>query len=342
MNPDSLFRLAIVGLGRVTHYYWPALETIPGLTVAAVCDRDRHKVDRWKNCQSNCPAFAEIPELWKQVNPDAFVVATPSASHYTVMQELLPYGKPILLEKPATSSANDWEQLLARINRQKSNVIIAFHSAFGREVLWFREHQEKWQDSLGKITGFSCGFYDPYLSNGQLQPGAKSLVSSWIDSGVNALSTISRFVRSLEPIESYFTYDSDSIDWHNHACFSFAIDGDNLGGRGHIKTHWGLGINRKTTHLYFAQTGHEIELDHNGQCVRLIDPKGQPQILADFAGERSRLVAHYEGVFADFYRHLQRGTDNLDYAMEIHRLLFSVYKRPYCLNPLTEESEGLR
>ncbi|MDJ1183016.1 Gfo/Idh/MocA family protein [Roseofilum casamattae] len=341
MNPDSLFRLAIVGLGRVTHYYWPALETIPGLTVVGVCDRDRRKVDGWNNYQSDCPAFVEIQELCKQVNPDAFVVATPSASHYTVMQELLPYGKPILLEKPATSSANDWEQLLAQIHRQKTNVIIAFHSAFSREVLWFREHQETWQDSLGNITGFSCGFYDPYASNGQLQPGAKSLVSSWIDSGVNALSTIAKFVRSLELIESHFTYNSDNIIWHSHSSFSFGINGNDFGGRGHIETHWGLGLNRKITHLYFAQTGHEIQLDHDRQCVRLIAPERQSKILADFAGEKSRLVAHYEGVFADFYRHLQRGTNNLDYAREIHQLLFAAYEKPYCLNPLTEKSEGL-
>jgi len=331
MTPVSPFRLGIIGLGNVTNYYWPALDNLEGLTVAGVSDRDRQKVDAWNHDYPHCPAFTHLRELYEQVNPDAVIIATSSPSHFTVTQEALSWHKPILLEKPATSSRTEWETLINQASQAQVPLAIAFHAAFGAEVLWFLEHQPELQQQYGNITGFFARFYDPYRVNGSLIPHAYSLISSWMDSGVNALSTISKLVSSLELTQSHFTPDftEPNLDIHSQVGFRFSTAENNCAGRGWIETHWGLGIKSKTTHLQFAQTGYELLLDHDRQQIVLTDPQGESILLADCATKTPRMVTHYQGVFAEFRNHLQQGTDNLEFAQKVHNLLYSAYESPY-------------
>ncbi len=337
MNQDTPLRLGVVGLGRVTSYYWPALETIPGLRVAGVCDRDHDKVTLWNQTSPHCPAFTDLQALAEQVNPDAFVVATTSSTHYAVTQALLPFGKPILLEKPATSSAAEFQRLITQVSTHQIPLIVAFHNQFSRELEWFLEQKNALEQSFGKITGFFSGFYDPYGESGTLKPHANSLISSWLDSGVNALSMIVKILDSLEIIESHFTKfpSHNDPDIHGYVQFSFAVNSGDRAGRGAIETHWGLGINHKKTRWQFGQTGYEILCNHNQEQVILIDPQGQSEILANCSGTQPRMVAHYQGVFQDFYHHCQQGTHNLALSQQIHHLLYQAYESPYnlSLNP---------
>jgi len=331
MTQVSIFRLGIIGLGKVTEYYWPALDRVEGLIVAGVSDRDRQKVDTWNHHYPHCPAFTHLHDLYEQVNPDAVIIATSSPSHYTVAQEALSWGKPILLEKPATSSRTEWETLIKQASQAQVPLAIAFHAAFGAEVLWFLEHQPELETTYGPITGFFAHFYDPYWVEGTLKPHAHSLISSWMDSGVNALSVISKLVRALEPTESYFTPNLTPFNGviHSQVGFKFSTAENNCAGRGWIETHWGLGIKSKTTHLQFAQTGHELLVDHDRQRLILTDPQGASSLLANCATAPPRMVTHYQGVFEDFYHHLQQGTDNLEFAQTVHHLLYSAYEAPH-------------
>ncbi|MDJ1169533.1 Gfo/Idh/MocA family oxidoreductase [Roseofilum sp. BLCC_M154] len=331
MNQVRCFRLAIIGLGEVTNYYWPALANREDLTVVGVVDCDRQKVDTWNNHYPHCPAFTSLNPLYEQVNPDAVIIATSSSSHYTVAQEALSWGKPILLEKPATASRGEWEALIEQASQAQVPLAIAFHAAFGAEVLWFLEHQSALEETYGPITGFFAHFYDPYWVDGILQPHAHSLISSWMDSGVNALSLIAKIVRNLELTQSYFTPDLTDSNGkiHSQVGFRFATAEGNCAGRGWIETHWGLGIKSKTTDLQFAKTGYELRLDHDRQRLLLTDPHGESSILADLTTEQPRMVNHYQGVFQDFRNHLQQGTDNLEFAQTVHHLLYSAYESPY-------------
>ncbi|MBP0030410.1 Gfo/Idh/MocA family oxidoreductase [Roseofilum sp. Guam] len=331
MTQASSFQLGIVGLGQVTDYYWPALAKVEGLNVVGVSDRDRQKVEAWNHRFPHCPAFTNLHELYKQVNPDAVIIATSSPSHYSVAQEALSWGKPILLEKPATASKTEWEALINQASQAQVPLIIAFHAAFGAEVLWFLEYQQALENVYGKITGFFAHFYDPYCVSGKVESDFYHLISSWMDSGVNALSVICKIVHSLELTQSHFTPDvtNPDRDIHSQVGFRFPTAQNNLAGRGWIETHWGLGIKSKTTYLQFAQTGHELLLDHDRESLVLTDPQGEASIIADCATEQARMVTHYQGVFENFRMHLQQGTNNLEFAQAVHGWLYSAYESPY-------------
>ncbi|MDJ1179167.1 Gfo/Idh/MocA family oxidoreductase [Roseofilum sp. BLCC_M91] len=330
MAQVSIFRLAIIGLGNVTQYYWPALAKVEGLTVVGVSDRDRQKVDTWNHHYPYCPAFTTLHELYEQLHPDAVIIATSSPSHYTVAQEALSWGKPILLEKPATRSREEWETLIHQASQAQVPLAIAFHAAFGAEILWFLDHQPELETTYGPITGFFAHFYDPYWV-GALKPHAHSLISSWMDSGVNALSVINKLIPALDLTQSHFTleFTHPHVDIHSQVGFKFATTDGHCAGRGWIETHWGLGIKSKTTHLQLAKTGYELLLDHDLQRLILTDPQGKSTILADCATETPRMVTHYQRVFEDFRNHLQQGTDNLEFAQSVHNLLYSAYEFPY-------------
>ena len=215
------------------------------------------------------------------------------------------------------------------VNRAKKNnlvFVIAFHDSFAKEVRWFiNNYQHQLYKALGPITGFGCGFYDPYILEGKLQEKAKSLGSSWLDSGINALSVIAKLVESLVVIEKRHVHIPfyPVGDIQSSVDFAFSIDGkDDSAGRGLIETNWCLGYSRKITNLYFAISKHQVILHHSNQQVLLIDKLMNKTILADFSTSAPRLTDQYVGVFNDFYNHLISSSNNLGFAWDIHQLLF--------------------
>lgn len=325
----QLNRLALVGLGQIARSQIQALRHLKQFELVAGCDRNPSQHSLLQLSNENIPFFTDLQLMLHEIQPDAVVVSTPSHSHYAIAQQVLNARTALLLEKPATPTLQELQNLISLAQTHQQVFVIAFHAAFAQEVLWFlKAYQTSLSSELQALTGFHCGFYDPYLLQGTLLDATRSLSSSWVDSGINALSIMEPLAQNLQLTEARLTtlpqYPCREIQ--ASVDFSFSTTGIDQAGRGLIETNWALGINRKQTRLFFALTQKEILLDHIHQQVWLIQNSGQRQLLADFSQSYPRLINHYIGVFTDFARHLQARSDNLDWACKLHQLLYAAYE----------------
>ena len=320
--------LAIIGLGHVSDYQLEALNYINNLSLRAACDIDRSKASKLND---NVMFDTEFKTILSDSSIDAILISTPNKEHYALAKEALHAGKDILLEKPATTTLKEYDQLVEIADYNKRFIHIAYHAAFAKDLLWFSNaFKEKYKSELGPISGFSCGFYDPLIIDGELQDEALSVGGSWIDSGINALSVIGKLIDpNLLEVEdckltSLAQYPISEIQ--GTVTFRFPIEVDDIAGVGTIDTNWTLNLNCKFSKLYFGETKSEILLDHSKQSVYKLTPDKKKERIFDGA-DKHRLVNHYIGVFEDFFESIKNRNSNIDYSRRLHEILYIPYSR---------------
>ena len=318
MSDTNILNLGVIGLGNIWKHQQKALKRLSNkYKIVAVCDTDINKTPD----DSKISFYPDYTELLKHNNLDAVLVSTPLDSHFKIAQCVLASKKHLLLEKPATQGMKEFDELGKLAITNEVQFVVAFHSAFAKDLLWFLDNR----NTFGKITGFRCNFYDPYFVTPNLPSRFSSLKGSWTDSGVNALSVIAELIKleDLKVDEALFSrlpaYPGES---QATVYFSFQDSSDNRIYRGIIDTNWMLGKNQKKTHLYFDEKSFEIILDHSEQSVSQLDSKSGKYDKLFSENNEKRLENQYIGVFNDFHRSCQNGISNYEKAREIHHLLF--------------------
>lgn len=121
-------RWGVIGLGDVVeHKSGPALQTVPGSSIAAVMRRDgvraedfarRHGVSRW---------YDDAQALVEDESVDAVYVATPPDSHAEHTIRAAAAGKPVYVEKPMARSAAECEAMIAACSRASVGLFVAYY-----------------------------------------------------------------------------------------------------------------------------------------------------------------------------------------------------------------------
>lgn len=324
-----MIRIALVGLGHIGKTHAQALERTPGFELVAGCDWDPVCA---QILPERCLFFDSHEELFTAGGFDTVVVATPNATHGAIAKEALLSGYHVIVEKPATVSMQEFDDLTALAEKNGLNLYFAFHAASGREVRALETHFDKAPETYGPVTAFHCRFFDPYInSSGYLVDHAKSLGDCWTDSAVNALSVLDRFVE-LDTLQTGSRRQSggrtESLEFDSvRMSYQFAVSEGNGAGLGLVETGWDQGLSYKATTLYFGQTGWVIHADHSEQSVARRNPSGDSALLATFEGDR--LFNHYLGVFDD-YRTLVESSQPMNglSARRIHAKFFEGIESP--------------
>lgn len=322
-------KIAIVGFGHIAPTaYIPALAHVPKLKLVAVVDKNPAVKEK---VPSGVSFYADTGEILDRKEADAVVVAVPQQEHYAVAKRCLEAGFDVLLEKPATETMDEFESLVKIAEQCGKLLVFNAHAAFGLDILWFKKCATTHPaiSVLGGITGFHIGFYDPYITSGELTPSGRSLGGSWRDSGVNALCSLEAlgvldfFTLRMEqnlPTKGLAPYEDQGC-----AHFSFAGNGGATL-RGTIDTNWTTGKNLKFTEIYYRD-GSVVLLHHSNEQVILRHADGREELLADCRNGCTRLVNHYVGVFDDFASRLEQRNGNTDIARAVHKLYFEFYDR---------------
>ena len=106
-----IFRVGVLGAG--THgerYVRHALQDVPGMTVTALCRRNR-EAGLELAARYGVRYHAEPESLIGDPEVDGVVVCTPPSSHFVLARAVLASGKPLLLEKPMTGLLTEAERL---------------------------------------------------------------------------------------------------------------------------------------------------------------------------------------------------------------------------------------
>jgi len=128
---------------------------------------DAHDLDpvRAEELPGNVHFHENLDQMLKKSAADAFLISTPTATHFEVAMKVIEADRIAIVEKPlCTQTGEDGCTVGLRRVPRKLLLYSAFHPAYGREVEWWREQMDAQNFDLGQLLGFESCFSDPYFS----------------------------------------------------------------------------------------------------------------------------------------------------------------------------------
>jgi predicted dehydrogenase len=143
-------RAALIGAGQIARQHLGCLKTLPGVEIVGVCDlspsvaeciAERYGIPAW---------FTDHAEMLRTVRADVVHVTTPPTSHFRLAMDALDAGAHVLVEKPATVTLAELEQLEGRARERGRLLSEDYNYVFNngtREI-------ERWVESgaLGAVV----------------------------------------------------------------------------------------------------------------------------------------------------------------------------------------------
>ncbi|PLX90231.1 MAG: hypothetical protein C0614_00950 [Desulfuromonas sp.] len=322
-------RIALIGIGKIANYQMQAITHTEGIQLVDAHDLDPVKAEE---LPGSVTFYDNLDILLKRSKADAFLISTPTNSHFEVAMKVIEADRVAIVEKPLCTNQEQMDALMTAARTRKLPLYTAFHPSYGREVDWWREQREAQNFDVGRLIGFESCFADPYFMDGKLTLGAVGKAGAWIDSGASSLSILARLINpgsclidpdTLALVDGRMTAipDLKCAQVQGLGIYRFKAGGHN--GYGMVDTNWTLGKNYKTTRLWYENG--VIELDHAKEYGRL-RLAGQEELVFNLATDKPRLVNHYCGVFANLTEMHAQGEDNKELTEVLHRLLFAAMR----------------
>lgn len=312
-------KIGLIGIGKIANYQMQAISHTNGISLI-----DAHDLDpvRAEELPGSVTFYEDLEQFLKRSKADAFLVSTPTPTHFEVALKVIEADRVAIVEKPISISPEQEDVLRTAATTRKLPLYTAFHPSYGREVDWWVEQREQRNFDLGKLIGFESCFCDPYYLNGDLTLGAVGKAGAWIDGGISSLSILARLIdpTEMELVDGRMTSipSLQCSEVQGLGIYRFVADGEP--GFGIIDTNWTLGKNHKMTRLWY-ENGN-IELDHAKEFARLTH-RGSDELVFNLATDKPRLVNHYSGVFSNLTKMYGKGEDNQELSQQLHGLLFA-------------------
>lgn len=129
IRADPPIRWGILGTGRMARTFTEDLLLLPDHVVAAVGSRSVRTAEEFGARYGAAQAYGSYGELAADGRIDVVYVATPHPAHHPAARLCLEAGRPVLVEKPFTTSAADAEDLAA---------LARARGLFAMEAMWTR------------------------------------------------------------------------------------------------------------------------------------------------------------------------------------------------------------
>ncbi len=311
-------QIALIGIGKIANYQMQAITHTEGIKLVDAHDLDSNKAEE---LPGSVQFHNNLDKMLKKSNADAFLVSTPTSTHFEIAMQVIESDRIAIVEKPLCTSQSEMDALLTAARTRKLPLYTAFHPAYGREVDWWREQIDAQNFELGALLGFESCFADPYYIDGKLTLGAVGKAGAWTDSGASGLSALARLVdpESMSLVDGRMTVIPSLNCAQVQGLGIYRFVENNRMVYGMVDTNWTLGKNYKTTRLRYENG--IVELDHAKEAAHLV-LEGQEALIFNLATDKPRLVNHYCGVFADLTAMYAKGEDNTRLSEALHHLLF--------------------
>ncbi|SFC01719.1 Gfo/Idh/MocA family protein [Streptomyces aidingensis] len=282
-------RIGLAGLGVIARTHLDVLAERPDVSLAFTVDPGVSEPPEFRgSAPRHYPALVTALEHHR---PDLVILATPTDTHADLAELVLTRSAArVLVEKPLVHDLGSLARLRALNNTAdvRDRVFAAHHFAFSPEVRWAATQIER-HPEWGPVTAITSAFHDPYIV--RVEQAFASYLSSWLDSGANQLSMLSRFVEITEPLSTR-ALDRGASSWRTYAFRSRGTTGT-----ARLRTSWCTGASSKETVLAFADSGVEVWIDHTAMTGFAADSRGRLLVAHGNDGLTPRKVAHYRPLY---------------------------------------------
>lgn len=183
---------AIIGCGMMGREHMRNCAIVDGVELVGIADPDagsrKQALELAKQLGQTIKGFDDTEALMAELKPDAVIIASPNFTHFDVVQQIMPHGCAILLEKPMCTSVDDaralhgmaaeypmpiWVGLEYRYMPPVTRFVERVHSGEAGviKMLTIREHRFPFLEKVGDWNRFNrnsggtlvekcCHFFD--------------------------------------------------------------------------------------------------------------------------------------------------------------------------------------
>lgn len=127
MESQPVFRIGVIGSGRIAKRFVPEVQVVSGASLSAVLNPDKELAEAYAR-QFDIEAYSDFNTFISQV--DAVYIASPHASHYDYAKRALENGKHVLCEVPLVLSSSEAKELYALAERNDLVLLEANKTAY--------------------------------------------------------------------------------------------------------------------------------------------------------------------------------------------------------------------
>jgi predicted dehydrogenase len=121
---------AIIGCGKIADSHGEQLQQIPGVQLAAACDREPLMAEQFCERFKVPRQFSDLSTLLHEVKPDVVHITTPPQSHFDVARQCLEAGCHVYVEKPFTLTTAEAEALIELADKRRLKVTAGHDDQF--------------------------------------------------------------------------------------------------------------------------------------------------------------------------------------------------------------------
>ena len=284
-------RILLVGLGEIAKTHLAVLADMTDVTVIGGVDIAPRDDMNFRG--RTLSVDSSVERAAAHLTPTLVVVATPTATHAAVCVDVARHfpDSAVLVEKPVADSLLDARQVLTD-QTQFPRLRVAYHFQHAPEVRWGLETVRRQRADLGEPVSARAVFADAYESDAR-----NALVrygSSWLDSGINALSILSLFANISRRTSIRQLGDTT---WSTYEA-RFSCESDSTEFNATIVTTWHVTEAAKTTTIEYS-SGSVLMLDHTGVAGYLFR-NGQIADMFGTDGSVNRRYSHYSGLYRSY------------------------------------------
>ncbi|SHG55554.1 Predicted dehydrogenase [Fodinibius roseus] len=122
LGPGEQYKVGILGCGNRSKSHISALNDVPEIAIAALCDLVPHKMKRRAELIDQGPApamYTDMEEMFGQQELDAVAIVLPNYLHTEPTIAALEAGKHVLLEKPMALTVPECNDIMAAAERSR-------------------------------------------------------------------------------------------------------------------------------------------------------------------------------------------------------------------------------
>lgn len=156
----SMLRIAVVGVGKMGLSHLSTLRAHPLVDLVAICDQPGFILDVLEK-YTGLKAYGDYTTMLDSENIDAVVIATPTTSHFGLVEDALQRGIHTFCEKPLTLSSMESSRLAQQASAAGIVTQVGYHNRF---VGSFREVKRLLQaQAIGDISHVLAESYGPVV-----------------------------------------------------------------------------------------------------------------------------------------------------------------------------------
>lgn len=308
-------RIGIIGLGVISRFYLAALDRMPSLQLAAVCDIDDAALHPWRD---QVPCHRDHHELLRRTDLDAVVVTVPNDAHVTVGRDALEAGLPVCVEKPLATQLADGEALVECARTTGVCLFTAFHRRYNCAIQTLARRLRsqppavsltvRYLERIEEHIGRDRWYLDPARCGG----------GCVADNGPNAYDLARLFLGDVQVTRADIDRDGQGIDRQARVALRAAS-----GATARVELDWSYEGERKDVEILLA----------DGSTDRA-------DMLCGHPGFKSSLWHEYLGILQDFTQALSSNEHRADGGLAALALVDATYRaeRQRCALPTTGEA----